>query len=69
MSAAGHAPVHRSADAARARRGAALLSRGFRPFFLGAGVWALVGMALWPAVFSGSGHDSDRLLGCRLACA
>ncbi len=54
MSAAGHAPVHRSADAARARRGAALLSRGFRPFFLGAGVWALVGMALWPAVFSGT---------------
>ena len=54
MSAAGHAPVHRSADAARGWRGAALLSRGFRPFFLGAGVWALVGMALWPAVFSGA---------------
>ena len=54
MSAAGHAPVHRSADAARAWRGVALLSRGFRPFFLGAGVWALVGMALWPAVFSGA---------------
>ncbi len=54
MSAAEHAPVHRSADAARAWRGAALLSRGFRPFFLGAGVWALVGMALWPAVFSGA---------------
>jgi uncharacterized protein involved in response to NO len=54
MSAAGHAPVHRSADAARAWRGAALLSRGFRPFFLGAGVWAAVGMALWPAIFSGA---------------
>jgi len=54
MSAAGHAPVHRSADAARGWRGAALLRRGFRPFFLGAGVWALVGMALWPAVFSGA---------------
>ena len=54
MSAVQHAPVHRSADAARAWRGAALLSRGFRPFFLGAGVWALVGMALWPAVFSGA---------------
>ncbi len=54
MSAAEYAPVHRSADAARAWRGAALLSRGFRPFFLGAGAWALIGMALWPAVFSGA---------------
>ena len=53
MSPAEHAPVHRSADAARTWRDVALLSRGFRPFFLGAGVWALVGMALWPAVFSG----------------
>jgi uncharacterized protein involved in response to NO len=47
-------PVHRSADAARAWRGAALLNRGFRPFFLAAGVWAVVGVALWPAVFSGA---------------
>ncbi len=54
MSAVQHPSVHRSADAARAWRGAALLSRGFRPFFLGAGVWALIGMALWPAVFSGA---------------
>ena len=54
MSERRHAPVGRSADAARSWRGAALLSRGFRPFFLGAGVWALVGMALWPAVFSGA---------------
>jgi uncharacterized protein involved in response to NO len=54
MSAAEHAPVHRSADAVRVWRGAALLSHGFRPFFLGAGVWALVGTALWPAVFSGA---------------
>ncbi len=54
MSAAQRAPVRRSADAARAWRGVALLSHGFRPFFLGAGVWALVGMALWPAVVSGA---------------
>ncbi|RBP03038.1 uncharacterized protein involved in response to NO [Roseiarcus fermentans] len=54
MTAVQHAPVPRSAAAARAWRGSALLSRGFRPFFLGAGVWALVGMALWPAVFSGA---------------
>ncbi len=43
-----------SAAASRAWRGAAILSRGFRPFFLAAGVWALVGMALWPAVFAGA---------------
>ncbi len=54
MSAIEHAPVRRSADAARAWRGAALLSRGFRPFFLGAGIWALAAIALWPAVFSGA---------------
>ncbi len=29
-------------------------SRGFRPFFLGAGVWALLGMVLWPPIFSGA---------------
>jgi uncharacterized protein involved in response to NO len=54
MSVAQHAPVPRSAEAARSWRGAALLSRGFRPFFLGAGVWALCGMALWTAVLSGA---------------
>jgi uncharacterized protein involved in response to NO len=53
MSAAEHAPVHRSADAARAWRRAAALSRGFRPFFFAAGLWALVGIGLWPAVFTG----------------
>jgi uncharacterized protein involved in response to NO len=49
-----HAPPRASAAASRAWRGAAILSRGFRPFFLAAGVWALVGMALWPAVFTGA---------------
>ena len=49
-----HAPPRSSAVAARAWRGAAILSRGFRPFFLAAGVWALVGMALWPAFFTGA---------------
>ncbi len=52
MSAAQRSSVHPPV-AARVGRGVALLSRGFRPFFLGAGVWAVVGMALWPAVFSG----------------
>ena len=32
----------------------AILSRGFCPFFLAAGVWALVGVALWPTVFVGA---------------
>jgi uncharacterized protein involved in response to NO len=40
--------------AARSWRGLAVLSRGFRPFFLAAGVWALVGMALWLGIFSGA---------------
>jgi uncharacterized protein involved in response to NO len=30
-----------------AHAGPAVLSQGFRPFFLGAGVWAVVGMLLW----------------------
>ncbi len=47
-------PTRRSAAASRAWRGAAILSRGFRPFFLAAGVWALIGMALWPLVFTGA---------------
>ena len=33
------------------RRGG--VSRGYRPSFLAAGVWALVGVALWPAFFTG----------------
>ena len=49
-----HPAPRGSAAASRAWRGAAMLSRGFRPFFLGAGVWALVGMALWPFAFTGA---------------
>ena len=44
----------RSAAASRAWHGAPLLSRGFRPFFLAAGAWALIGMTLWPPVFTGA---------------
>ena len=43
------APLRRAAEWS----GVAVLSRGFRPFFLAAGVWALLGMALWPAFFTG----------------
>jgi uncharacterized protein involved in response to NO len=37
----------------RAWTGPAFLSRGFRPFFLGAGVWAIAAIAVWPAFFMG----------------
>ena len=33
--------------------GPALLRQGFRPFFLGAGIWALAAMLLWIAVLEG----------------
>jgi len=42
-----------TAQSLRAFTGAALLSRGFRPFFLGAGLFALAAIAIWPAVFAG----------------
>jgi uncharacterized protein involved in response to NO len=35
-------------------RGPAILSYGFRPFFLFAAVWAAVAMAIWPALLAGS---------------
>lgn len=43
------------ATAARQRSwtGVALLSRGFRPFFLGAGLWAIAAVAIWPSFFMG----------------
>ena len=44
---AGRVPRYRS------WRGAALLSAGFRPFFLIAGGWALVALPLWLAVLAG----------------
>jgi uncharacterized protein involved in response to NO len=37
----------------RAWTGPALLSYGFRPFFLGAGIWATVAMVAWIAVIAG----------------
>ncbi|MGO4870490.1 MAG: NnrS family protein [Roseiarcus sp.] len=44
----------RSAAARRSWKGAAIWSRGFRPFFLAAGVWAVIGIALWPPFLSGA---------------
>src|SRR4051794_26257278 len=43
----------RAAKPARARRGSAIWDRGFRPFFLGAPLWAIVAGSLWPFVYSG----------------
>ncbi|MEQ6250445.1 NnrS family protein [Sulfitobacter sp. HNIBRBA3233] len=43
-----------TAEQMRAWRGPALLTFGFRPFFLGAGVWAVLIMALWVPMLSGA---------------
>ncbi len=43
-----------SAERIRAWRGPALLSFGFRPLFLGAGLWAIVAMGLWIGALSGA---------------
>lgn len=43
----------RTAQARRAYEGAALWSRGFRPFFLAGGFWAATAIAVWPPLFAG----------------
>ena len=40
-------------DGAAAGRGFALFAYGFRPFFLLAGIWAVLGVALWVAALAG----------------
>ena len=42
-----------TAERMRAWQGPALLSFGFRPFFLGAGLWACLAMLLWIPMLSG----------------
>lgn len=42
-----------SAERIRAWTGPAILTYGFRPFFLGAGLWAACAMALWILLLSG----------------
>jgi len=42
-----------SAQRMRAWQGPAILAFGFRPFFFGAAVWALLAMALWVPMLSG----------------
>ena len=43
-----------TAELMRAWRGPAILSFGFRPFFLGAAIWAAVAMALWIPALTGA---------------
>lgn len=43
-----------TAEQMRAWRGPAILTYGFRPFFLGAAVWAAVAMVLWLLMLSGT---------------
>src|SRR5262245_55199420 len=43
-----------SAKLIRGFRGPALLSYGFRPFFLFGAIWAALATAIWPAVLTGS---------------
>ena len=43
-----------TAEQMRAWRGPAILSFGFRPFFLGAALWAALAMALWIFALSGA---------------
>lgn len=42
-----------SAEQMRAWQGPALFTYGFRPFFLGAAVWAVIAMALWSGALAG----------------
>lgn len=46
--------MKRSAALQRSWEGAALWSGGFRPFFLGAALWAIAAVAIWPALFTGA---------------
>ena len=43
-----------------ATTGPALLSYGFRPFFLLAGIWAVVAMCLWVGAISGNWEIGGR---------
>lgn len=43
----------RTAETQRLWKGRALWSRGFRPFFLAASLWAMAAIAIWPPFFTG----------------
>lgn len=54
-------PKNRTADRRRAWTGPAFLSVGFRPFFLGAAIWAALAMALWVPVITGQLELPSRM--------
>ncbi|MGH6643858.1 MAG: NnrS family protein, partial [Bradyrhizobium sp.] len=45
--------MKRTAETQRSWKGAAVWSRGFRPFFLFAALWAIAAIAIWPPFFTG----------------
>lgn len=45
--------MKRAAETQRSWTGPALWSRGFRPFFPGAALWAVVAIAIWRPFFTG----------------
>jgi len=53
MSRTGPAKVQNSSDRVRAWAGPGVLTYGYRPFFLLAGIWAVFAMASWIAMLSG----------------
>ncbi len=46
--------MYRAIGVLKSWRNAALLSRGFRPFFLAAALWAVAAIAIWPLFFTGA---------------
>ncbi len=46
--------MKRAAATQRAWNGPAIWRNGFRPFFLAAGLWAVVAIAIWPMLFTGA---------------
>jgi uncharacterized protein involved in response to NO len=48
------ATPRRSAASAQPWSGPAIFGHGFRPFFLSAGVWPLIAIALWLLAFGGA---------------
>lgn len=61
MGAPNFAAPQGAAETLRRFQGAPLWSRGFRPFFLSAGVWAIIAIALWLPIYTGDLRLSSAL--------
>ena len=57
----GQPPKKQTAAHRRAWTGPAIFSAGFRPFFLGAAIWAMLAMALWIPMVAGRLELPTRL--------